>query len=110
MRCSTARRARETWRLVSGEFEQQPPVEYDGDLYGGDYLDIARRTPEDVVRLALVGHETSVSDVTFQLAGRTAIDAFPTGGVAVFAVTESWARLERAQLTAFFRPRDFPGN
>ncbi|UOZ09329.1 histidine phosphatase family protein [Amycolatopsis sp. WQ 127309] len=110
VRCSTARRARETWQLVSGEFEQQPPVEYDDALYGGDYLEIARRTPDDVTRLAIVGHEPSVSEVTFQLAGRTAIDAFPTGAVAVFEVTESWARLDRAQLTAFFRPRDLPGN
>jgi phosphohistidine phosphatase len=105
--CSTARRARETWQLVSGELEQQPSVEYDDELYGGDYLSIARRAPDDVTKLALVGHEPSVSEVTFQLAGRTAINAFPTGAVAVFSVTESWARLDRAQLTAFFRPRDF---
>jgi len=108
--CSTARRTRETWALVAAEFAEPPAVEYDGELYGGDLLDIARRTPTDVKSLALVGHEPSVSDVTFQLAGNTAVEAFPTGAIAVFSVTESWARLERAQLTAFFRPRDFPGN
>jgi phosphohistidine phosphatase len=104
--CSTARRTRETWQLIAGALEEPPPVEYDEELYGGDLLDIARRTSPEVGRLALVGHEPSVSEVTFQLAGDAAIDAFPTGAIAVFAVTSSWADLGEARLTDFFRPRD----
>ncbi|WP_329052880.1 histidine phosphatase family protein [Amycolatopsis sp. NBC_01488] len=104
--CSTARRTRETWALVAGELPEPPPVRYDDELYGGDLLAVARRTSSDVTRLALVGHEPSVSELTDRLAGAGAVDRFPTGAIAVFAVDGEWGTLEAAPLVGFFRPRE----
>ncbi|WP_103354941.1 histidine phosphatase family protein [Amycolatopsis sp. CA-128772] len=113
--CSTAQRTRETWQRVSGELSAPPPVEYDDDLYGADVpelLNAARRTPPEVTRLALVGHEPGVSDLTRYLAGdgdetRQLQIKFPTGAAAVLATTDPWDALRSARLVAFFRPRDF---
>ncbi|WIY04072.1 histidine phosphatase family protein [Amycolatopsis mongoliensis] len=112
--CSTARRTRETWERVSEAFSETPPVEYDEDLYGAgpeEFLAAARRIPDDVVTLALVGHEPGVSELTLHLAGygddtRLVRTKFPTGAAAVLVTTDTWAELATARLEAFFRPRD----
>jgi phosphohistidine phosphatase len=112
--CSTARRTRETWQRVSEALPVQPPVEYDGDLYGGDvgeFFNAARRTSPDVTTLALVGHEPGVSDFTLHLAGHgedtELVQAkFSTGAAAVLAVDGGWDSFTAARLVAFFRPRD----
>jgi phosphohistidine phosphatase len=109
--CSTARRTRETWQLVAGELSAQPAVEYDDDLYGADveeFLRVARRTPAEVTRLALVGHEPGVSDLTLHLDQEAGVSAFPAGAVAVLAVSGDWGGLDggSARLVDFFRPRD----
>ena len=112
--CSTARRTRETWERVSEALPVKPPVEYDDDLYGGDveeFLRAARKIPDGVTTLALVGHEPGVSDLTLHLAGygddtRLVQAKFPTGAAAVLATGDTWADLAAARLEAFFRPRD----
>jgi len=112
--CSTARRTRETWERVSEALPEKPPVEYDDDLYGGDveeFLNVARRIPDGVTTLALVGHEPGVSELTLHLAGygddtRLVRTKFPTGAAAVLATADTWADLATARLEAFFRPRD----
>jgi phosphohistidine phosphatase len=112
--CSTARRTRETWALVSGALPSKPTVEYDEDLYGAgpeEFLNAVRRIPRDVTTLALVGHEPGVSELTLHLAGygedtRLVQAKFPTGAAAVLATAGTWADLSAARLEAFFRPRD----
>jgi phosphohistidine phosphatase len=112
--CSTARRTRETWALVSEALPMKPPVEYDEDLYGAgpeEFLEAARQIPGDVTTLALVGHEPGVSELTLHLAGhgedtRLVQAKFPTGAAAVLVTADSWAELAAARLEAFFRPRD----
>jgi phosphohistidine phosphatase len=112
--CSTARRTRETWERVSEALPDKPPVEYDEDLYGAgpeEYLEAARRIPDDVTTLALVGHEPGVSELTLHLAGhgddtRLVRTKFPTGAAAVLTTAGTWTDLAAARLEAFFRPRD----
>ncbi|MGW5716312.1 SixA phosphatase family protein [Amycolatopsis sp. NPDC003865] len=112
--CSTARRTRETWERVSEVLPRQPPVEYDGDLYGAgpeEFLAAAGRIPGNVTTLALVGHEPGVSELTLGLAGygedtRLVQTKFPTCAAAVLETAGTWANLGAAKLAAFFRPRD----
>jgi phosphohistidine phosphatase len=112
--CSTARRTRETWALVSEALPSKPSVEYDEDLYGAgpeEFLRAVQRTADDVTTLALVGHEPGVSELTLHLAGdgedtRLVRAKFPTGAAAVLVAGGTWADLAAARLEAFFRPRD----
>lgn len=112
--CSTARRTRETWERVSDALPKRPPVEYDEGLYGAgpeEFLEAARRVPENVTTLALVGHEPGVSELTLDLAGygddtRLVQTKFPTCAAAVLSTADTWANLGAAKLEAFFRPRD----
>ncbi len=97
--CSTARRARETWRLAAAE------------------LDLARATAPGARRLLIVGHDPAMQQLTLTLASARAGDAgaldrvrvkFPTAAIAVLEFTGTWQQLgpERARLTAFVVPRD----
>lgn len=101
--CSTACRARETWRLMAGALNSSPPVTYDSRLYdaGPDrLLGVIGETPADVGRLLLVGHFPGVRDLTLRLAGDAVGDAlarvgdkFPTCGIAVVLLPGQWAGL-----------------
>src|ERR1700733_13027553 len=49
--CSTARRARETWKLAEEAFGAQPQTVFEERVYGAStsaLLDLARETPVDV--------------------------------------------------------------
>lgn len=113
--CSTARRARETYQLAQTQFGAEPPVDYEDRLYGADVdevLELAHATADSVTRLMVVGHEPCVSDTTLYLAGSG--DAlskvrvkYPTAGIAILAITGSWAELGEgtAVLKDFHTPR-----
>ncbi|MGE5292402.1 MAG: SixA phosphatase family protein [Micromonosporaceae bacterium] len=120
--CSTARRARETWRLISDELGTSPQVTYEGQVYGADMaslLQLVQQAPETVSKLLIVGHDPGIRDLAVTLAdegssGRAG-DAlervgvkFPTGAVAVLAVPGAWPDLGAgaARLTDFVVPRE----
>jgi len=113
--CSTARRARETYQLAQAQFGAEPPVDYEDGLYGADVEDVlefVHAMPDTTTRLMVVGHEPCVSDTTLYLAGsgdplgRVRVK-YPTGALAVLAVTGSWAELGEgtAVLKDFHTPR-----
>ena len=120
--CSTARRARETWRLMSGELGTTPQVTYEERVYGAgleSLLDLVRQAPERARLLLLVGHDPGIQDLAVTLAAEggagQAGDAlervrgkFPTGAVAVLAVPGAWSDLGAgaARLTDFVVPRE----
>ncbi|MFB9831536.1 SixA phosphatase family protein [Actinoallomurus acaciae] len=101
--CSTARRARETWRLTAGALQPAPLVTYDDRLYDADVervMDAIAEVPDRVTRLLLVGHAPMVQALTLYLAGDAVGDAlaraqtrFPTCAIAMLAVPDGWASL-----------------
>ncbi|MFG2308107.1 SixA phosphatase family protein [Streptomyces sp. NPDC048566] len=116
--CSTARRARQTWQLASGQWAAAPPVSLDARLYGADVpelLDAVRDVPERVTTLLLVGHNPGLEELILTLAGDGADDAlervrtkYPTSAVAVLAWHgASWRALlpGAARLTDLAVPR-----
>lgn len=113
--CSTAVRARETYQLAQGHFGAEPSVDYEDRLYGADVedvLELVHAIPDTVTRLMVVGHEPWVSDLTLHLArSGEALERvrvkYPTAGIAVLGVTESWAELGEgtAVLKDFHTPR-----
>lgn len=130
--CSTARRARETWRLVSAELGAAPVVSFDDDVYeasAAQLLDLIRRAPSEVKTLLVVGHDPAIGELALTLAAAAppacagaVNDAapamadrirakFPTAAIAILEFTGSWdqAAPGSARLTQFVTPRDLPG-
>ena len=110
--CSTAERARETWRLAGAELSgggpgAGPAVTFEPRVYGASaagLLGLLHEVPGDARAVLLVGHEPAMSELALTLAG-PAVDAgrhgeldrirakFPTAAIAVLEFTGSWSRL-----------------
>ena len=128
--CSTARRARETWQLAQPELGADPPVSFEQRIYqasAAELLGLVREKPSAVKTLLVVGHDPAIHELALMLAGtarpagggagrdpasQAALERmrakFPTGAVAVLALTASWGQLGRgkARLTEFVVPRE----
>lgn len=128
--CSTAERARETWRLAQGALGASPPVLFEDEIYGASVaglLDLIRRAPANARTVVLVGHDPGIQGLAVVL---TAADTraprrppaepaaapdrmrakFPTAAVAVLEIDGPWSELgERAaRLAEFVTPREMP--
>jgi phosphohistidine phosphatase len=113
---SPARRARQTWELAAAELGPTAEPMTDDRVYGNtveDLLEIIRETPAEVTTLAIVGHNPGIQSLAIALddgrgddSGRSDLTAkYPTSGVAVFDVGDSWAEVRSATLTSFAAPR-----
>ncbi|MFD9499929.1 SixA phosphatase family protein [Streptomyces sp. NPDC060035] len=115
--CSTARRTRQTWALVSVELESGTPVTHDARLYqasAGEVLGVVRDIPTHVRTLILIGHNPGVQDLVLMLTGeaeRNALEQtrtkFPTSAISVLCLPGPWSGLEpgAARLTETVVPR-----
>ncbi|MFH8472381.1 SixA phosphatase family protein [Streptomyces sp. NPDC018000] len=115
--CSTARRTRQTWDLVSDELEATTPVTYDARLYqasAGELLGVVRDIPAQVGTVMLIGHNPGAQDLVLMLAGEAEGHAlertrtkFPTSAIAVLCLPGPWSDLEpgAARLTEMVVPR-----
>ena len=112
---STARRARETARLVleaaSAPADALRPVP---DLYGStpdEILRIVREQGGGASPLVLVAHNPGMEDLVARLAGR--YEPFPTLALAVISVSATeWPEFRessQASIESRVRPRDLPG-
>jgi phosphohistidine phosphatase len=114
---SPARRARQSWALAAAALGSPgPDPEVDGRVYDNtveDLLEAIRDTPEDVATLAVVGHNPGLQELALALddGGGDAADRrelagkYPTSAVAVFAVADPWAAVEKGTLVSFAIPR-----
>ncbi len=119
--CSTAARARATIGTIAaaaGWNPENPPIEFDTDLYmasAGGLLAVARRTSDACDSLMLVGHNPGMEDAARMSVGGgdpEALDAFAgkyaTGALAtiVFDVAR-WREAGRGlgRLSGFVKPR-----
>lgn len=95
--CSTATRARQTWRLVGSRLSGQPDVTYESRVYTADpetLLDLVRSTGDDVQTLLLVGHNPTVHMFTHALLADQAPASFPPAALAVIEVSGEWSEVD----------------
>jgi phosphohistidine phosphatase len=116
--CSTARRARQTWKLARTALGADPPAIFDRRIYEASaeqVLDVIRTASPAARTLVVVGHDPGIPGLALALAAeapRALPDRmrakFPTGAVAVFTCRGSWDQLgpELARLACFVTPRD----
>lgn len=117
--CSPARRAQETWALVSAAWPQKPPVLTIDALYDfGDGAALAaeiRAHGGNAPALMIVGHNPALENLARHLAHagdeslRLALARkYPTGALAVLSFDVPWAGLswDTGTLTHFIRPKD----
>jgi phosphohistidine phosphatase len=111
---SSARRTTSTWLAMAegGSFDAEPT--YSDGLYSSgpeSVLDLVRESSEDVRTLVVVGHNPTMAYLAQLLddgsgdreSGRRMATGFPTGALAVFAVSGRWLDLDlaSARLVAF---------
>jgi phosphohistidine phosphatase len=110
--CSSARRAKQTWRYVSAELAGDPEVVTEPRLYAaaaGDLLAVFAEVEPRIRSLMYVGHNPAAADVTEILTGEPA--DFPTSGIAIIGVSVPWPELAsgggdgHATLVASWQPR-----
>ena len=123
--CSTARRARETWRLAEEKLGAHPQTVFEDGVYGassGELLELARQTSSDVDTLLIVGHDPAMRGLTLDVASEQPGDAeaealgrvrakYPTAAIAVLSFSGNWSELGpgRAHLRDFVSPSDYGG-
>ena len=104
---STAKRARSTWDLASGELDEPPETRHAGGAYAASVvalLDIVRSLDEALSTVVLVGHNPGLEDLAGALtAGRVPM---PTSALAVIELNGTWDGAGRARglLRAAGRP------
>jgi phosphohistidine phosphatase len=106
--CSTARRARQTWRQIAARLETAVLVRQDPRLYqagSGELLDIIRAAPPEVATLMYVGHNPAAQNLAAGLLGQLA--GFPAAAIAAIGLTVPWAAVAPGDgdLIALWTPR-----
>ena len=102
--CSTARRALETWDLVSAHLGSSIQVEIRDDLYDaspGSLLSNLQDLPDSEETVLLVGHNPTFEELAFALAGGGRAESleelgrkYPTGGLAILDFpVDSWSEV-----------------
>lgn len=119
---STARRARETWKLVRPAFEhdisrRKEPRIYDASAKS--ILDVVHATASDVKVLLLVGHNPGLQDLALKLIGKGSPSdlprlrrKFPTAGLVVIDFdVKRWRDVSEGlgQLERFETPKSIGG-
>jgi phosphohistidine phosphatase len=117
--CSAAERARQTWELVASEFNGTPEMRLLKSLYlatPSRLLTAIQRTPAEVGKLMLIGHNPGMENLAERLIGtgrkktlRCLQAKFPTAAVAVIRFPgDDWKTLadRSGELTRFIRPKD----
>jgi phosphohistidine phosphatase len=92
--CSTARRARQTWRGVSAELPAPVEAQQDPRLYeagAGDLVEILAEAAPATVTLMYVGHNPAAQNLACALLGQPV--GFPTAAIAVIGLAAPWAEL-----------------
>jgi phosphohistidine phosphatase len=109
--CSSSRRTRETWELVSAALGAglDASVSFDRRIYDAgadDLLDIVREQPDEASVVLTVGHNPASHQLAVDLTGRSDFP-FPTCALAVIRLPGTWAAVApgSGELAAFWSPR-----
>ena len=116
--CSPARRAVETWEMVSEQIDDPVEVEVRDDLYHaspGGLLAILQDLPDTEDSVLLVGHNPTFEELALELAGAGQAEPlmevgrkYPTGALAIIEFSvDNWSHVREGTgyLRAFIRPR-----
>lgn len=106
--CSTATRARQTWRLAAAALDPAPPVRYEQRIYAAEpraLMSVLDEVADDVGTTALVGHNPGLSELVQTVSGQAV--ELKTSAVAVLSWGGTWAEVwaRRAQLVTQATPR-----
>jgi len=110
--CSPAARTRQTWHGVAVALDQASPgsagveVRYEEGLYAGgrtEVIDLLRAVPEDVGTVLIVGHNPTMSDISFLLSPDGADVELKTSGLAVHTSEGAWAGTEPGSMRLTLR-------
>ena len=121
--CSTAKRTKETLKLILPAFERAPKVRYDRGLYLAEWpmlLAAVQKAPASASTLLLIGHNPGLEHLAIALALQPKTDAeraraqvmaqkFPTGALAVLDFeAKNWkgAKPGLGRLADFVRPKE----
>ena len=118
--CSAARRAQDTWALMTPIVAKDVPVRVLKSLYlatPSRLLTALARVPQTVERALLLGHNPGIERLALKLAGAESTSSalatlrtkYPTGALAeILFDTPDWSTLGSAsgRLIRFLRPRD----
>lgn len=93
--CSSARRARQTWKAAAETAGGAPQVQYERDVYEAshpnDLLELIHVAPPDVGVLLLVGHNPTFEMLSAILDPTGGFpDGLRTAGIAVHQLTGNW--------------------
>jgi phosphohistidine phosphatase len=115
---STARRTRETWKLVATGLPARAKAVFDEHIYEAqpaEILDAVRATPAACQCLLVIGHNPGLQELALMLIGdgrrdeiNRLAEKLPTAGLVVIDVpTDDWASLKAGtgRLDAFVTPR-----
>ena len=108
--CSTARRARQTWRQVSAEFTDYGVRAHEAaalyDATAGDLLEFVRETADQAGTLMYVGHNPAAFTFADVLTSG-GLSRFPTSAIAVIGFSGPWSGLNPGDgtLIASWTPR-----
>jgi len=102
--CSTARRTRQTWKLVAPELDSSPEVRFEPRAYVASALTLlylCRELPGRCRAALLIAHNPGLEDLVNSLGEGAALRSpglrFPTAAVAVFEFTGDWSALAPGQ-------------
>lgn len=118
--CSSARRAAETWELMSSAFNPDIAVEQQRGLYlasSGQLLATLKPLPATVERLLVVAHNPGIADLALSLAGPGSTphaleelqEHYPPAALAEFHLTaDSWSKMANSagRLERFVQPSE----
>lgn len=92
---SPAKRARETWELVSAQLAEAPPHRLDDRVYAASaerLLEVIREVPDDAGSVILVGHNPGMEELASNLSGDEV--TLRTSGIAEIGVERPWRELD----------------
>ncbi|HEU5473264.1 MAG TPA: histidine phosphatase family protein [Actinophytocola sp.] len=98
--CSPATRARQTWQLAGARLDPRPSVRHDERMYGAgptELLTVLAELPDEIERVALVGHNPGLADLVARLSGEQR--ELKTAAVAVLSWPGSWVDAEFSTAT-----------
>jgi len=107
--CSTAARARQTWRLASAKLRPAVRARYDERIYGAgpdELMSVVEDLDDAAGTAALVGHNPALAELVETLSGERV--ELKTSAVAVLRWEGTWADVwaRRAALVTHATPRE----
>lgn len=90
--CSSATRARQTWRLAAEALEQTPHVRYEQRVYGAEpraLMSVLDEVADDIETTVLVGHNPGLSELVAAVSRQ--VVELKTSAIAVVRWGGTWA-------------------